>query len=195
MEKRYFAWKDGKQSLDKNQQWVELSAKDFLEICKSNIYKSPDTRRYFARLSGVENSDIYYLFECDYVNYLKSVNESMHRMRKRIEIRKNENKGLNIRMISLDFSMTDENGDEYNLHDLIGDPDSAFKDKILISMDLERAISMLSEEERQMVNALYLANKPISEKKLAEKENIPRTTLQSRKYKALKKIKKYFGSC
>ena len=97
MEKRYFAWKDGRQDLDKNQQWVELSAKDFLEICKSNIYKSPDTRRYFARLSGVENGDTYYLFECDYVNYLKSVNESMHRMRKRIEIRKNENKGLNNR--------------------------------------------------------------------------------------------------
>ena len=195
MEKRYFAWKDGRQSLDKKQQWVELSAKDFLEICKSNIYKSPDTRRYFARLSGVENGDTYYLFECDYVNYLKSVNESMHRMRKRIEIRKIGNKGLNIHTISLDFSMAGENGDEYNLHDLIGDPDSAFKDKILISMDLKRAISMLSEEERQIVNALYLANKPISEKKLAEKENIPRTTLQNRKYKALKKIKKYFGSC
>ena len=99
MEKRYFAWKDGRQDLDKNQQWVELSAKDFLEICKSNIYKSPDTRRYFARLSGVENGDTYYLFECDYVNYLKSVNESMHRMRKRIEIRKNDNKGLNIHVL------------------------------------------------------------------------------------------------
>lgn len=195
MEKRYFAWKDGRQDLDKNQQWVELSAKDFLEICKSNIYKSPDTRRYFARLSGVENGDTYYLFECDYVNYLKSVNESMHRMRKRTEIRKNENKDLNIHTISLDFSMADENGDEYNLHDIIGDSDSAFRDKILISMDLKRAISMLPEEERQIVNALYLANKPISEKKLAEKENIPRTTLQNRKYKALKKIKKYFGSC
>ena len=178
MKKRYFAWKDGKQSLNKNQQWVELSAKDFLEICKSNIYKSPDTRRYFARLSGVENGDIYYLFECDYVNYLKSVNESMRRMRKRIEIRKNENNGLNIRMISLDYSMTDENGDEYTLHDLIGDPDSVFKDKIVNSMDLKRAISILPAEERKMVNDLYLADEPISEKKLAEKENIPRTTLQ-----------------
>ena len=32
MKKQYFVWKDGQQNLDGKQEWVELTAKEFLEI-------------------------------------------------------------------------------------------------------------------------------------------------------------------
>lgn len=49
---------------------------------------------------------------------------------------------------------------------------------------------MLSEEENTIIQALFYEN--LSETELAKRLGIARTTLQSRKYKILEKLKEYF---
>lgn len=53
-------------------------------------------------------------------------------------------------------------------------------------------ISQLSEEERQLIKELFFCGK--SEVALAKELGIARTTLQSRKYRVLSKIKKLLKS-
>lgn len=53
---------------------------------------------------------------------------------------------------------------------------------------LNKALHTLSAEERGIIHALFYQE--VSEVELAERMGIARTTLQSRKYKILKKLKK-----
>lgn len=192
MKKQYFAWKNGKQNAKGTQDWVELTSKEFLEICKSNIGKPIKERRLFARIPNVDDGDTYYLLECDYTNYLKSVSAAMERLRKRIEKEQLKNQGLWYDIISLDFGMTDEEGESYTLHDILADPDSIFEDRLITSMDLQRALSVLSDDERSIIECLYLSAKPKTLREYAAEINVPFTTLQNKKTKILKKMKKSF---
>lgn len=55
---------------------------------------------------------------------------------------------------------------------------------------LQQTLKMLSEEENTIIQALFYED--LSETELAKRLGIARTTLQSRKYKILEKLKKYF---
>jgi len=192
MKKQFFVWKDGKQNKNGVQEWTEINGKDFLEICKSNFGKPIEERRLFARISGSEDDDIYYVFECDYENYLKSNAECVERFRKRLDEEQLKIEGLWYELVSLDYTMTDECGEEYTLHDIVPDPDAFFENKAITSVDLERALSNLQADEKAIVEALYLSNRPKTVREYAEELKIPHTTLQSRKKNILKKIKKSF---
>ena len=185
MNKQYFVWKDGKQNLDGKQEWVELTAKEFLEICNHNRKVEPVDRRYFARVPGVEEDDTYYLLECDYNSYLKSVAEAMERWRNRKKEEQLIKEGLAFEVISLDFPMTDENDDAYTLLDVIPDLDSLFEDKLIFS----KVLMSLSEEERNLIDVFYLSNNPKTERAYAEEIKKPYSTVHRNKMKVLKKMK------
>ena len=189
MKKQYYVWKDGKQNLDGKQEWVELTAKEFLEICNHNRKVEPSDRRYFARVPGVEEDDTYYLLECDYNSYLKSVAEAMERWRNRKKEEQLIKEGLTFEIISLDFSMTDENDDAYTLLDVIPDLDSLFEDKLILSMDLNKVLVSLSEEERNLIDVFYLSSNPKTERAYAEEIKKPYSTVHRNKIKVLKKMK------
>ena len=55
---------------------------------------------------------------------------------------------------------------------------------------LQQTLKMLSEEENTIIQALFYEG--LSETELAKRLGIARTTLQSRKYKILEKLKEYF---
>ena len=55
---------------------------------------------------------------------------------------------------------------------------------------LQQTLKMLSEEENTIIQALFYED--LSETELAKRLGIARTTLQSRKYKILEKLKEYF---
>ena len=191
MKKQIFAWKNGKQTAER-QEWEEITTNDLSRICKENQIKPRNQRRYFARIPGVEENDSYYVLECDYKNYLKSVAEAMERWRKRIEEEKLIEEGLVFEIVSLDLSMTDENGESYTLLDMIPDPDSIFEDKVVASMDLHKALLSLSDEERHLIDVFYLSSHPKTVREYAEEISVSFTTIQSRKEKILKKLKDYF---
>ena len=193
MKRQYFAWKNGKQTLSAHQEWEDITAKEFLEICKSNIGKPIEKQRFFARIPCAEDSDYYYVMECDYSNYLKSNAECVERFRKRLEKEQLEKDGLWFELISLDFPMADEDGEIYCLHDVVAEPDFAFEEKTINSMILNNALSKLSDDERKLIDAFYLSDEIKTERQYAAEFNEPNSTIHSKKIRVLKKMKKCFA--
>jgi RNA polymerase sigma factor (sigma-70 family) len=60
----------------------------------------------------------------------------------------------------------------------------------LLTHDLHRAISMLTDDERQIMIGIYVNDK--TERELAVQLGVPNTTIHYRKAAALKKLKKLF---
>ena len=189
MKKQYFAWKNGEQSTSGSQQWEEITVKDCLAISRGNRNLTKEHRRFFARVSGVEENDTYYVLECDYKNHIKSVAEAMERWRKRIEEEKLIEEGLVFEIISLDLPMTDENGETYTLLDMIPDPDSLFEDKLITSMDLHNALLSLSKDERHLIDVFYLSDNPKTERSYADEIGTPYSTIHRKKMNILKKMR------
>ena len=193
MKTKYFAWKNGKQTEDK-QDWVELTPKEFLEICNNNRNLKLEERRYFYQLPGLEEGDYYLYMECTYKQFLKSRAEKDERTRRRKEKETLIEEGKWYATVSLDSTFEDESGDTCTLHDMIPDPDSCFEDHLILSMDVRNALDALTSEEVKIIERLYLSTYAVSESKLAKEMSIPRRTLGYKKKKILEKLKKSFAS-
>ena len=84
--------------------------------------------------------------------------------------------------------------EDLTIEDVVADSLKSVEDDALHEIELEimrRALKTLTDAELKIIHALYLTKKPISETRLSKELNIPRTTLQSRKYQIFEKIKKY----
>ncbi len=67
----------------------------------------------------------------------------------------------------------------------------SLESKVINKIIFEKAVQIINKltyEEKEIITQIYFEN--VSEVKLADKIGISRTTLQSKKYKILKKIKK-----
>lgn len=95
--------------------------------------------------------------------------------------------------VSFDYFETEDGtstGDE-----VIPNDDDSIEDDVLRQIDLEtlrRALDSLTEDEYALICALYLQDKPMTERKYAKAIGVPRTTLEHRKKLVLQKLKKYF---
>ena len=86
-------------------------------------------------------------------------------------------------------------GDGKAVFDKYGDDGHSVEDAVLHEIDLEilrRALKYLSEEELRIIRELYLSDKPIAERELSRRMNIPVTTLNYRKKRALNKLRRFF---
>lgn len=190
----YFAWKNGIKADNRDlQEWDELSQKQYLQICANNKEVDLEDRRFFEKVSGIEQGDDTYYFECDYQGFLQAEAKAKVQKRKRDELKELKESGKMPELVSLDAEYFDESGESYTLHDLVADENSLFEDSLIQSIDLQNALASLSNDEKKIVDAIYFSSKPTTEKELAEQTGVPRTTLQSQKYKILKKLKKSFG--
>ncbi|MBF8982620.1 sigma-70 family RNA polymerase sigma factor [Lutibacter sp. B2] len=80
---------------------------------------------------------------------------------------------------------------DYPIEEKMVDQPEGIEDEVITSILIEKillVISQLSEEEKQLIQELFFCGK--SEVALAKEIGIARTTIQSRKYKILSKIKK-----
>lgn len=188
MKKKYFAWRDGIKEL------TEITAKEFLTICKRSKTADKTERRYFSRISGVTKDDIYYFLECTYEDYKKSIAESQTRYRRVCEEIKLKEKGLWYDIISLDHVYRDDSGNVSAMHDIVADDSASFEEILITDIDLESALGHLTDDERLVIDVLYLENSDnMSEREIAEEIGIPQKTLNNRKLKILKKLKKYLA--
>lgn len=192
MNNQYFAWKDGKKNTNGSQEWTEISVEEYLKICKKSKEQSQEEARYFTKVAGISEGDTSLYFECDHSDYLKYRAEKEKIYRKKVQKLLDDMKYGTIQILSLDAEFEDESGDTYTLHDLIEDKDSLFEDALVQSIDLHNAFGSLSDKEMELVNAMYLADNPMTVREYAEEQNIPFTTVQSRKEKILRKMKKSF---
>lgn len=79
--------------------------------------------------------------------------------------------------------------------ELIEDSSSAVEELAIHEMNLEilrAALLALSDDERKLIQALYLSKKTCSERKLAKKMKISQVAVHKRKKAILKKMKNYF---
>ena len=86
-------------------------------------------------------------------------------------------------------------GDGTAVVDEHSDDGHSVEDAVLHEIDLEilrRALKYLSEEELRIIRELYLSDKPIAERELSRRMNIPVTTLNYRKKQALNKLRRFF---
>lgn len=194
MKKQYFAWKDGQQAKDGRQECIEITPKEYREIYENNKACAVDKRRYFAPLPGVEKGDIYYCFECDYKRYKKYRAEKEQKARKEKASKEDEVKYGPVQLLSLDVEFADDSGDSYSLHDLVADASASFEERLVTDIALESALGHLTDDERYVIDSLFLNEKPVSESELARQMGVPRRTLGCRKEKILNKLKKSFAS-
>ena len=190
MQIKYFAWKDGKKS-EAKQEWVELTPKEFIEICNNNRNLKPKERRFFYQLPGLEKGDCYMYLECTFEQYIVSRSERNNRIQKRKEMAEFEKKGEFNSMVSLDLEIVDACGEISTLHDLIPDVSSTFENSSAASVDLHNAINLLSFKERKLIYDLYFGPKgQVSVNKLAKKKKVSQQALNKRKLRIFKKIRK-----
>lgn len=192
MKKQYFAWKNGKQNLNGNQEWKELTSQEFLELCYSNSKRPKEEKRYFAKVPGFEDGDTYFVIECTYEEFLRSEAERKLRKRKRDETEQLKADGLWYDLISLDYEVDDGDGNTVTLHDMVADENSVFEPGLVELIDLQSALKGLTSKEKGIVDAFYLSENPKTEREYAKKLNVPYMTLHCRKIKVLKKLKNYF---
>lgn len=191
----YFAWQNGKKADESSrQEWTELSAKEYKEIYESNKTYDISKRRFFERVAGVDcGNDVYY-FECDYEQYKKYRAEKEKKARKEKQLKEDEVRYGVIQLLSLDAEYEDASGEDFTLHDIVADDNSLFEDRLVTDVSLESALKHLTEDERKIVDTLYLKNNDNrSERDFAEKMSVPQKTLNNRKLKILKKLKKYLA--
>ena len=96
-------------------------------------------------------------------------------------------------MVSFDYVETEDGtstGDE-----VIPNDDDSIEDDVLRQLDIEtlrRALDTLTEDEYALICALYLQDKPMTEREFSRKTGIPQKTLNDRKARILKKLKSFF---
>lgn len=161
----YFAWKNGIKAENRDlQEWDELSQKQYLQICANNKKVGLEDRRFFEKVSGIEQGDDTYYFECDidaYRRYRRRKEKEAYKEKE--EIKDAELFG-EITLLSLDAPYEDSDGYSYSLHDIVADENSAFEERLTRSLDLCEAIDNLSNEERCIIRITHLRRmwKPIS---------------------------------
>lgn len=188
MKTKYYVWKNGMQSKGM-QEWIELSPREFIELCNNNRNLKQENRRYFYQLPGLESGDTYLYLECTYEQYKESRSERYRRLKKKKEIEKLESSGQLFYSVSFDTVAENEMGDDFTLQDLIPDPDSDFEDRLILSSDVQSAFKALTPDELEIIEMLYLSEYAVSERELARQMKLPQKTLNNRKIKILSKIK------
>ena len=193
MKTKYYAWKDG-QKTECKQDWREITQDEFIKICSANRKLKQEERRYFYQLPGLEDGDYYLFLECNYEQYKESRAERYKRIKKVKELEELEKEGYLYQIVSLDTVIDNDTGDSFTLHDLVADPDSDFEDGLILSMDIHSALSILTPDELDIIERLYLSEFAVSEKELAKMMNVPRRTLGYQKEKILKKLRGFFAT-
>ena len=95
--------------------------------------------------------------------------------------------------VSFDYFETEDGtstGDE-----VIPNDEDSIENDVLRQFDLEtlrRALDTLTEDEHALICALFLQDKPMTEREYAKSIGVPRTTLEHRKKLVLQKLIKFF---
>lgn len=95
-------------------------------------------------------------------------------------------------VLSLDY---EETADGEMLSEVVADEDANVEKDAFMQIDLEtlrKALDTLTEDEYALICALYLQDKPMTEREYSMASGIPRKTINDRKIRILKKLKSFF---
>ncbi|MDR1565107.1 MAG: hypothetical protein LBS74_09135 [Oscillospiraceae bacterium] len=182
MKTTYLVWKDPACG-GKNPDWQEISGQEFLALVRA--VDSP--KRHFIKLdsSELDGADGAVVMEASETVYAEWKREKNHR--------------AYLRSVAKDTSVV-------SYHALEGE-DGTFGEELLVdtSLDIEQdfirsqepellrtALSRLSEDERQMIEYLYLSANPGTVRGYEEMTGIPKSTVNRRQQAVLAKLKNFF---
>ena len=174
MSKKYYAWKN-RDCQGITPEWIELTGKEFVELCKANKDLPDEEKRWFYKLPPLEEGDDYLILECTKKDYLKSqVRANVnYKKKKREEPHKSK-----YTFCSLDYKYTDNSGEEYTLADIVGDPRVNIEDDYM-NLALYAAIDLLNDDYRNFI-LYWIENKKdgLSDDRIAASLNISRDKLR-----------------
>ncbi len=104
-------------------------------------------------------------------------------------------KEMGYTIVSFYSSREGQDGEVINYESVIADDSDDFIEEIAHKADiktLKKALASLNVEEYEIIYRLYLSDMPISERAYAREMRIPQKTLNCRKLRIFKKIRKFF---
>lgn len=185
MKKLFFRWKD-ENCNGINPEWVEMTGKEFLDFKRNPKNK----HRKFAEYIDEYQESATIVMEVTKDAYNRWHCEDVIRKRKRTE--KIEAGYIEI---SMDEEICGQNIEDFTLHDVIAD-DSVDVEQDAINLceisRLREVLKMLTNEEMELIEALYLSKNPMTERDYAKRLGLCNGGLHKRKMMVLKKIKNFF---
>ena len=172
-------------------------------------YASTDGSRRFTRLEGKAAYDFLKSPMGQGRRFMKLVNIDSDEDEINVEVHSNEMKSFRryerreqyvsdvantwgYEVLSLDY---EETADGEMLSEVVADEDVNVEKEAFMQIDLEtlrKALVTLTEDEYALICALYLQDKPMTEREYAKSIGVPRTTLEHRKKLVLQKLKNFF---
>lgn len=187
MERIYLVKKDPLMPTSEDN-WIYMNQHEFIAFMNTPAGQS--RKENFGQLDGVDEEDVIYIVESEpklAAQIRKDKNR--HDYLRQIEIDEN------ITLVSLETPTYETSEDELGLQEKCFIADDDVVNDAIKHMDCEtlrRAISSLDEEERMILQRLYLEEKPMSARKLSSILNIPVMTLHCKKIRIFDKMRKYF---
>ncbi len=185
--KRYFVWKDP----DCNgisPEWLEISGNEFYDLVND---PANSERTFIPWCDEDEDGKDSFIFEVTEEEF-----KEWDRNRKREAYRRKAFFDEKILFVDWDEVVYYDDTDPVTLGDVIPDPDAHVEptaEEELIE-DLYEALKTLSKKERQIIDALYLKNDDNkSEREITRELGISHMTMNCRKNRVLKKLRKYFA--
>jgi RNA polymerase sigma factor (sigma-70 family) len=155
------------------------------EVADFVMRKEYKEREFFTYKNEYGDS---FVIECTKEEIKKLRKEKNHTQY--VKRKKKENGVLEISLNTL--ISTDEK--ELEMTDVLIDENSNTEEYIEKKEEYENlhnALELLDKDERELIYLLFFAEKPLTERQLAEKLNVSQSAINQKKIKILKKIKKF----
>lgn len=165
--------------------WLLLTLEEFEEFLKTEEGKR--RKKGIARMPYCEKDEVSF-WECGEATALEWIKEDNRHQYLRA-LPENEK----IEVLSIE-AMLNAEGEEYG-EDCIPDPDEDVVSEVIHKMEIEqlrRALALLNPKERQVIECLFFAGEPKSEREVAVILGVSQFTINERKKGAFAKIKKIF---
>jgi len=161
--------------------WQEITGKEFLALVRSPQGKG----RHFIKLPSTDpdGKDGAVVMETTRANYL-----DWKREKNRADYLRTCGKDTTV----VSYHAMESDDGEYFGEELLPDYDSDAENKYIKVYRLEMALAVLTDEERQLVEHLYLSDKQGTIRSYEALTGIPKSTVNRRQKAVLEKLKKFF---
>ena len=181
--KYYIAWKDATCN-GVNPEWIFMTGKDFYKFIK----KPENKNRYFMTLDDrVCNDADIITMECTKERYLEWRVQKNHENYLDKYEREHE-------FVSMSSYISDAEAITYE--EVLADENVDVEDEVVNLVKIHLLDSFfggLSEDDRELLNQLYIENEGLTEREICRRLNIPQKTINNRKLAIRKKIKKFLA--
>lgn len=183
--KRIYLVKKNPNAPDGAENWIVMDGKEYYTFIQTPEGKRRE--KSFGQLDGCGADDVIIFAECgeesarewraykDRADYLKEQEENS---------------------TFIGFQLEEENEDDLDGSGAVPDPDCNVEEEIIRKLTLEKlrtALQTLSDQERELIQILFLDADPISESEYGRRLGVTQHCIYRRKLKVLEKLRKMLG--